>query len=236
MSKFYSEIAKYYHHIFPLQELRLKWMKALAGDVPKSVLDIACGDGLYVLALAECGYDVTAIDLDEEMIAKIKTKNSAIDARVMNMLDISSLEERYDLIFCIGNSLVHLASLEEMAKVLDDCKALLNENGRLLIQIVNYDRILDQGLKGLPTIENPEVGLVFERHYEPCDHPQKLAFKTKLTVGDEVYENKECLFALRTLDLLNLLKEAGFSEPVFYGGFEGQTFEIQNSMPLVAVV
>src|SRR5690554_4626064 len=98
MSKFYTEIAKYYDYIFPTGNAQLNLLKEVAGEPPKTILDVACGSGGYSMALRDLGYNVTAIDLDESMVNKLKDKDDDINARVMNMLDIDNLEEEFDLI------------------------------------------------------------------------------------------------------------------------------------------
>jgi len=60
---FYEEISKYYDYIFPVGKEQINFITKVAGEGPKSVLDIACGTGGYALELAKQGYAVTAVDL-----------------------------------------------------------------------------------------------------------------------------------------------------------------------------
>lgn len=108
MTKFYTRIADYYDNIFPTGEAQLQLISKTAGQPPKDILDVACGSGGYSNGLSDMGYRITAIDLDEKMVESLKEKDDNIDARVLNMLHIEQLPGKYDLIFCIGNSLVHL--------------------------------------------------------------------------------------------------------------------------------
>ena len=63
------------------------------------------------------------------------------------MLDIDKLNKKFDLIFCIGNSMVHLNDNEEILRFLRNCKKSLKVGGYLLLQIVNYDRILVKNIR-----------------------------------------------------------------------------------------
>lgn len=189
MSKFYTEIAKYYDYIFPTENAKLSLIRELVGDTPKDILDVACGSGGYSKKLKELGYKVTAIDLDEAMISQLKATDGEIDARVLNMLDIDKLNKKFDLIFCIGNSMVHLNDNEEILRFLENCKKSLKVGGYLLLQIVNYDRILVKNIKSLPVIENKEIGLTFERYYEYLPEKHKIDFKTILKVDGLNLEN-----------------------------------------------
>lgn len=130
MTKFYTGIADYYDDIFPTGKAQLQFISETAGQPPKDILDVACGSGGYSKGLSELGFRITAIDRDEKMVESLKEKNDPIDARVLNMLHIEQLPGKYDLIFCIGNSLVHLNDLGEMGAFLQACKNKLKK-GRL---------------------------------------------------------------------------------------------------------
>lgn len=233
MSKFYTEISKYYDYIFPLAKAKLNLIRELAKDGPKDILDIACGSGSYSIELKKLGYNVTAIDLDESMIEKLKEKDENVDARVLNMLDIDRLNKKFDLIFCIGNSMVHLNDNEEIYKFLNKCKRTLKPEGHILIQIVNYDRILKKNIKSLPTIENREVGLTFERYYEYLPKKHKIDFKTVLKVDGLNLENHELLHPITSKELLGILEELEYKNINMYGSFNKDTYEPMRSFPLV---
>lgn len=233
MSKFYTEIARYYDSIFPTGEEPVRLMEDLAGKPPKKILDVACGSGGYTKLLRDDGYTMTAIDLDESMVRNLKTKDPAIDAHVLNMLNIGQIGKTYDLIFCIGNSLVHLGGNDEIRSFLKACRSCLQPGGHLLLQIINYDRVLGQEIKGLSTIRNADAGLVFERYYTYLPDRHKVDFKTILTVDGNRYENHEILHPIRSAECEELLGQAGFGDIRFYGDFDLAPFDPQASVPLV---
>ncbi|MGI6238632.1 MAG: class I SAM-dependent methyltransferase [Christensenellales bacterium] len=233
MSKFYREISDYYDHIFPLSQVTLDALAADAGECPKDVLDVACGSGLYAQALQARGYRVTAVDLDEAMIARLRERDASVDAHVIDMLRIDSLGRTFDFIYCIGNSLVHLPDNASIAAFLAACARVLRPGGKLLIQIINYDRVLDQGIKSLSTIENEAVGLRFERNYTYLADEHQINFNTVLHIGDERLENDVRLHPIRSGELRALLEAAGFTGVSLYGNFKGDAFRLAESVPLV---
>jgi len=235
MSKLYTEISKYYDYIFPVGDAQLNLIKELAGQPPRDILDVACGSGGYSKKLSEDGYVVTAIDLDEAMILMLKESGYKIDTRVMNMLDIESLDKKFDLLFCIGNSLVHLKDADEILQFLKSCRNCLKPEGRLLIQIINYDRILAKDVKSLPTIKNDKHNIEFERYYSYLPDKNMVDFKTILRTGDGELENHQMLYPARSEELKDLLNKAGFDNPQFFGSFKKDTYVPMESYALVIV-
>lgn len=237
--KFYDEIAKYYDLIFPTSQVTVKFLQEKAGKGPKSILDVACGAGGYSFELEKEGYNLTAFDLDKKMIEelKLKTKNSgsSIEAMEGNILEVKEKfkDKCFDLVFCIGNSLVHLDNAEEILKFFKDSKSILKKNGTLVVQIINYDRIISKGIKSLPTIYNEEANLSFERLYTYKEAEHKVYFKTILTVGNDKYENEVPLYALQYDEAIKLLKEAGFNNIEVYGDFKGNTFSKEDSYAMI---
>ena len=114
-------------------------------------------------------------------------------------------------------------------------KHLLKPTGKLLFQIINYDRIINQNIPGLPTIENAYVR--FERNYKHDYKRNKIQFTTHLKVkeSNQEVENMIELHPMKKSEIEGLLETAGFREWVFYGSFRRDDFT-SGSQPLVAEV
>jgi SAM-dependent methyltransferase len=237
---FYESISEYYDRIFPTDPDVL----SLLGDgTPPAarILDVACGTGGYSIPLARRGHRVTGIDLDRAMIRAARSKSAdlemAPDFRVLDMLSMrSTLDPGFDLIFCIGNSLVHLQSDEQIERVLSDCRFLLQTNGRLVLQIINYDRVLEKGLSSLPTLRDDQAALEFRRSYRLLPGGRSVLFRTELLVGEDrekrVIRKEIPLRIVTSRRLTALLSSAGFGSLELFGGFGGQAFSLE-SLPLV---
>lgn len=235
MTKFYTRIAEYYDDIFPTGQAQCQLITKVTGDPPKDILDVACGSGGYSKALSDSGYRVTAVDLDDKMVENLKKKDDKIDARVLNMLHIEQLPGKYDSIFCIGNSLVHLNNLGEIGVFLQACGNKLRAGGKLILQVINFDRILAKGITSLPTLYKEDKNLSFERYYRYIPEQHKIDFHTILTVNDQVLENHVLLFPIKSAELRGLLEESGFTNIQFYGNFTKEKFTEMESSPLVVV-
>ena len=235
---FYQKISKYYDYIFPTGKEQIDFLREIAGEPPKSILDIACGTGGYSLELDRQGYNVTAADLDKEMIRRLETKakenNQSVRFMQGNMLELQNkISDSFDLVFCIGNSIVHLENLEQIREFIKTAKQLTGKEGNLVLQIINFDRIILRDIKSLPTIENKDVGLTFERNYRYDRSYNRIYFNTVLSVDGEVYENEIPLYPLREDDLVEAVSDAGFKRIRLFSDFNGNEFDKYNSYMLV---
>jgi glycine/sarcosine N-methyltransferase len=110
---------------------------------------------------------------------------------------------------------------------------ILNPEGILLIQVINYDRILDQKLDGLPAIENDDIR--FERKYVYPENPTHVQFKTRLTLKSSggIIENEVPLLAIRPPKLRQILEDCGFCDLEEFGSFQKDIFSSQSQPYIV---
>jgi 2-polyprenyl-3-methyl-5-hydroxy-6-metoxy-1,4-benzoquinol methylase len=236
--KFYKELSKVYDIVFPKDDNTLKFLcKNLRGN--SKILDLACGTGTYSIALALKGHRVDGIDLGEEMIELAKGKGGLYaNFQVGDMTRIKDIytNEKYDLVYCIGNSIVHLKNKEKIEEFIKDIYDMLSDESALVIQIVNYDRIIKHNVKALPTIERKEKGVSFIRNYNYKEEEEKVEFQTELIISktdkEEKYENTVDLIALKKDEIKDMFEKTGFKDINIYGGFLEEEFN-EESFALV---
>ena len=236
---FYESISTYYHHIFPLNLAQVAFVRQSFSETKHlELLDIGCGIGELSFELSRHFKKVDAIDLDESMIQRADQDFGAeagnLNFNVLNMLEIEKSfgADAMDAIVCFGNSLVHLDGPDQLLNFFRQSRAVLKKHGKLLLQIINYDRIIDQNIHFLPTIENDEIKFVRNYRLHP-DH-RKLDFETILTIKEtgKTVENTIQLYPVRKQDIIELLKKSGFDQIAFYGNFKRELLS-GNSVPLV---
>ena len=235
---FYKSIAEVYNKIFPLNPGQVAFTnKAFPQTGDLNLLDIGCGTGSLTLALSSTFNKVVGIDLDEAMLQKAKLVAGDNAKVVFSRLDMLDIQVRFDPgafdgIVCFGNTLVHLSSLEQISLFFKKCHRLLTPGGKLLIQIINYDRILDQKINFLPTLETDDIQFIRNYHYNSGKH--HIDFETVLTIKatNQLIRNKVPLFPVRKSEIEAALLDTGFSKLNFFGNFKGETLR-PDSIPLV---
>lgn len=227
---FYNNFAVYYDKIFPRNPKVIQFMDRAFKQ--GHILDVACGTGEYSVSLAHLNYQVTGFDLSEQMIHYAKQKaekeNVKVNFRIQNMLDLTD-QSTYEGIICIGNSLVHLDNETEIKQSLKNMYNALKPHGTVIIQVINYDLILEKKLPGLSTVTNQEYS--FYRNYE--FDGSKIHFKTRLTDGLIVFIDETLLFPLKYQTLLDLLTEAGYKDIHTVGGFSHDSFDLKQDITYV---
>ena len=97
------------------------------------ILDIGAGTGRYSVALANEGYDVTAVELVKYNLGILKSKNSTVKAMQGNALRLKKLpNDQFDLTLLFG-PMYHLFGFEDKAKALNEAKRVTKPGGIILV-------------------------------------------------------------------------------------------------------
>lgn len=240
--RFYESISHLYDLIFPYSPAQKDLVvTSLEDPEAASILEIGCATGSLTLELARTCSEVTGIDIDASMIARAQEKAGMIGSgsRILQM-DMLTIEDKFspgsfDAVCCFGNTLVHLGERAQMLQLFRSVRTLLKEGAPFHLQIINYDRILDEGITYLPEIENESIW--FKRDYQYLEAEHRIEFSTTLTekASGASSSQKLLLYPLRRAELQEMLDQAGFTEYSWYGGFDGSPLG-EHSVPLVVTV
>lgn len=122
-----------------LRELSLRPTRADA-----TALDLGAGSGFQSLPLAAAGYTVTAIDLSELLCAELAREAAAelLPVHVVrgDMCDLArhAPSPAPEVIVCMGDTLTHLATLDQVARLIADSAAALAPGGHLILSFRDY--------------------------------------------------------------------------------------------------
>lgn len=160
------------------------------------ILDIGAGTGRYSVALAEEGYDVTAVELVKYNLGILKKKNSSVKAYQGNATKLSRFEdESFDLTLLFG-PMYHLYSHEDKLKALNEAKRVTKKGGIILVAyVMNEYSVITYGFK--------------QNNIKKCME------NNKLTKDFHTISSKEDLYDyVRIEDINKLNEEAGLEREI----------------------
>jgi glycine/sarcosine N-methyltransferase len=109
------------------------------------ILDASCGNGVQTAALAQRGYNVEASDISKNMVSltneRLKKRELHIKTFVSSWKELPKRKDKYDLIFCYGNSISHSLNKEERINNLEALGNCLRNKGKIIIETRNWDKI-----------------------------------------------------------------------------------------------
>lgn len=218
-SDFYNDISENYDEMFNFNN-DLSSANAVVIDLKEQfnfekALDIGCGTGSFTLALAQNGAKATGIDLSTLMIKKARENslNYGLDINFVNsgMTDmLANIDDKFDLIMCMGNTLPHLLSKKNLFSMLNACRELLNPGGHLMLNLLDYDKILSkqERIVGITKSKKHEF-IRFYDFEEPYVNFNLLEINWQNTPPTHKISSTR-LYPYKSAELKSALKENGF--------------------------
>ncbi|MBT4985993.1 MAG: class I SAM-dependent methyltransferase [Ilumatobacter sp.] len=116
------------------------------------VLDAACGIGVDATALVRRGFNVTASDASTEMVAVTRHRLEAAgvdrsDVITSTWADLPTKfePERFDAIFCTGNSIAHAPDAEAAIDAFKAFRSILTPGGILVLDTHDWELVHEMG-------------------------------------------------------------------------------------------
>jgi SAM-dependent methyltransferase len=110
------------------------------------VLEAACGTGVDAAVLARRGFTVWASDGSEAMIeaaaARFRRERLAIPLLRSAWADLpAATAQRFDVVLCLGNSLVHAAGRDAMVQALTGLRRMARPGGYVVVDSRNWEKL-----------------------------------------------------------------------------------------------
>ena len=229
----YSSLLEYYDELFPVEKSRLDFIESIAAEYkkekgltnPVKILDLGCATGMTSIQLMRRGMDLVGIDNNDQMIQSASRRNPEpkTNARffLMDMTKIDTYfpKNSFDIVLCLGNTLVHLDGLEQIEQQIKSIHSVLKSGGVFIFQIINYDMVLKEHMVSLPVIETTRSSFV--RKYSSTEDGYIQFDASVLSAnGQTVFSSSVDLFPLSSKDLSGALNSSGFKNETYYSDFE----------------
>ena len=110
-----------------------------------AVLDLGAGFGMHAIPLAQRGAHVTAVDTSAELLEDLHESAGGLSIRTVHADLVEFMRQdhsTYNAILCMGDTLMHLPSPEEVDELLVLCVAALAPGGVLVLTFRDYSTAL----------------------------------------------------------------------------------------------
>jgi len=205
----YSKFAPYYEQIFPYREATYQFLKSFVPQRGSKILDAGCGNGHYAGAFSSDGYPATGIDLDKEMIDAASRQHPSARFEVIDLREIANLEQKFDLVFCIGNTAAHIRQ-DQFRDFLGKLNTCLTVGATWIVQVVNWDFILQNASFRFPQIRIAGDTLIFLREYRDISSCSLTFHTTLKSLNAILFEESVTLYPIRQNELIDAHLSNGF--------------------------
>jgi SAM-dependent methyltransferase len=189
-----------------------------------NILDLACGTGTLILALAGRGHACFGIDQSPEMIAIARDKArgySGINFAVQDMQNLQ-VEDRFDLVVCTFDSLNYLTDFNDVRNTFKSAVVVLDKGG-LFIFDSNTNLMYRNNDHFTHAFDFGKGRLIQRMHYD-----------LKTNVAETVFEFQDGdreIHLQRPYGLTELkpvLRHTGFSIVSTYAGFKREKYTMKS--------
>ncbi len=214
----------------PNRDNEIEFYSILGKKYGANVLSLMCVTGEIACGVAKNGFQVTAVDIEPEMIATAKKNNPGTKNPCFLPGDVTDLhlpDKNYDFAFIGTGDFHHLLSEDEMLKALICIYKLLKDNGCLTLELFYPDGVSWQSPKRRFDLPNPPdtgqtIWKLGETSYDAST--MRLHIRQEVYIGEQgktnsfLHEFDVQLISRETL--IGLLGKAGFKITAEYGGFD----------------
>ncbi len=256
-SEFYDELAHEYADMTELSsriESEMKvFEKIILEKNVKKCLDAGCGIGMHSIILSKLGVDAIGIDISPRMISKAqelsKKFNSTAKFETLDFFKIKDkFKDEFDLVICLGNTLPHLLNERDLLLALRNFHNALKKDGLLIVQILNYDKIIQNEERIINIRETKDKIFIRFYDFEPTiiGSPSLKVFEIRrdflkfniLIINKlENYSHKIITTRIKPIkseELCRKLNMVGFKNVEIFGDLMKDPFDAKSSKNIVA--
>lgn len=193
-----------------------------------SIIDLGCGTGELSIRLVKAGFQVSGVDLSEDMLAvaneKANAHNCHIDFYQQSMAELSGFHE-VDCIVCFCDSLNYLQTEEEVIQTFKKSYESLRKGGLFIFDVHSIYKVSQIFMNQSFVNSDEEVSYIWNCF--PGEFPNSvehdLSFFVKVRDSENLYERFDEYHFQRTFPIRRYqdwLMQAGFTILEISGDFQ----------------
>jgi len=144
---------------------------------PARLLDLACGTGTATLLLAEAGFEMTGLDLSDQMLNVARSKAEVRRAKIhwqQGDMRRFELEKPIDAVVCLFDSINYLTEGSELLDCFACVRQSLRPGGIFLFDMNTIHALSANWGNGTKVRQDGEVHSIWRSRYQPCDRTAHL--------------------------------------------------------------
>lgn len=207
-----------------------KWEAFVMRHTPNhqaKLLEMACGTGILALRLANQGFDVTALDLSEEMLAVASERLNEQETQEPvqfvqgDMMELSEVGQ-YDVVTCFSDSLCYMKDAQEVQQVFDEVYQALSDGGIFIFDVHSVYKMTEKFPDYHFHCETEDYAFLWDSY--PEDEPYSIVHELSFYIqqDDGLFERYLEDHHERTYShehYLTMLESAGFNRVESYADF-----------------
>ncbi len=195
-----------------------------------SILDLPCGKGRHAIFLNKKGFKVKGADLSTNSIASAKHfENATLQFVVHDMRE--PLQGKYDVIFNLFTSFGYFEKDEVNVNVLKNFKSAILNNGKIVIDFLNIDKI-KANLVAKELIHKNDIDFYITRKIEN----EILTKDIRFTVNHQKLHFTEKVQCLTLEKMHKLSEQAKLKIQHVFGDYSLSKFEKLSSDRLILIL
>lgn len=211
---------------------------ALAGPVPRRILDIGCGTGLLAAALAERGHDVAGVDPACAMLDVARRRPGGDKADWVQGLAADAPPGPYDLVAMTGHAFQVLLDDSAISDLFAQVRRRLTSGGAFAFETRNP--VMQAWRHWTPEASRRSIQIDGQGHVEAWHQATEPAGETVAFESFYRFETGETLTSRGVLrfprqpQIDALLRQAGFTKVDWLGDWDGGPL-LEDSEELIAI-
>lgn len=237
-----KNLVEYYDELYPVTLAQQTFYETLTQQFspPAKILSIGCGTGVLCHRLAKGAVDVTGLEPLRELLdsANLKYRSQLMSLRYFQMSTLEMTrflgKKFYNIISSLNSRVIFIHDETLMRKFFFDCKELLSDGGRVVLQLFNFEKYKANPKCELPELSSPRV--VYKSVLTRVNDSSFVldSFLEKNGKAIPVYEQAR-VYPLTKTEIQKFSKEAGFKSAQFFGGFDGLSADNDSDFLLVVL-